>query len=352
MIMGTVTCASKLDDGGVFYEVVKKTLGDKANPKLKKWFKYEQNAKNWIAGYRYIRDYTGYENHLYGYITTKEGKKRYISILYGPKKFRYELAAYKITWHQSQWKNQREVVETFVHHFGLDKAYEIFFKWKIVRLDLWIDLGYLYDRVKRSIHKTGCSSIEKPRSYLRTLYLGSSTSPSRLIAYEKVLRRIDLGKKIENKKRKGVRLEVRLLNDAIPIETYAGYSKMIDIELWMKIENYFMDREIWVQLESIVDSRMKHNLKIFRKRLNRDDFTYAKLSMNGNGNFSRGIGKYLKKYATSYNFSQIWQEKVSTVVVGDFEVRAFFRRKGYVSDRASTSHSIGFFYDHTPSYLH
>lgn len=348
--MGTVTIATMLDDGGGFYEIVKRTLGEKANPKLKKWFKEEKNAQDWVSGNTYIRDYAGYENHLYGYLVTKDGKRRYISVLYGPKKFRYDLPMYKITWHQSQWRSQREVVETFVRHFGLDKSYEIFFKWKIVRLDIWIDLGLSYDLVKRSIHKKGCSSVEKPRSCFRTLYLGSSSSLSRLIAYEKILKKIDLG--IKKKKNKHVRLELRFLRNNVPIETYADYYKMTGLTLWHKIENYFMDKETWLKIDDVVDIRMKRKFKIFRKRLSREDFTYAKRSMNRRGNFSRGIEKYLKSYAVSHDFSLVWQGKVARRIVGRFDIRSFFHSEGFASERTSTSHWTGFFYDHSPSYLH
>ena len=351
--MGTIGLKSPSDDDGVLFMKLMAKLRDRPMSLTSKE-KAERRSSNWLGGKSYTADQAGYLNHLHGYILTPEGEERYVSIFYGPKRFRYELPIYRLVWHQSQWKNQKEVVETFSHHLGMSKSYEIFYQWGVDRLDLPIDTGFSFDLLKRSIFKSKISSREIITSNLKTYYWGSPSSKSRLMAYEKSIEAslIDVGTTPFMKS--GTRIELRLMRDRVPIKSYSEYSKMAELNLFDGVKNFFMNKEAWAELnESMTGLRLIKMLQ-FQKMVQKEGFSIAMKEMNKDHNFNRTIGKYISNHATTYDFSEIWKQKVLNRIIAGFDINAYFDVQTSSDENLDDPRppKIRFFYDSGPSMLH
>lgn len=170
---------------------LRKVLGDKCNPKLSRADKDELKIRK--GGFQLSK--TGYNQATYGYY-----KDKFIFIFSEPCPFFYALGDYRIIWHQSQWKNQEEVVLAFVDIFGFEDASSIFFKGKLIRLDVWLDTELTYEEAKASIYRPKVSVKEEYRSGSRTTYLGAKGN-KRAVIYEKPKEKVRGRSDVRRKKR-------------------------------------------------------------------------------------------------------------------------------------------------------
>ena len=340
--MGTIVLSSFKDDDGILFKLL---LDEVLLQPLDLVEKAHCRASNWLGGKRYSAERAGYVNHLSGYILTNEGKSRYISLFYGPMKLRYNLPVYKLVWHQSQWSSQKEVVETFSRYLGLEKSYEIFFSWKIERLDLWIDTGFSFDVLKRSIFKSKISSREIIKSNLKTYYWGSPASKARLMAYEKLVDPscIDVGPAAPV--RNGTRIELRLMSDKVPILNYSEYKRLSGLNLFESVRNYFLSKSAWQKVSDDMTGLRLIKLQKFHKLVIKEGFSCAMKEMNKDHNFERTLGKHISKHAKVHNFSEIWKNKVSACIIRNFEIDTYFE-KGSKNSEDCEFHKMRFYYDH------
>jgi len=141
---------------------------------------------------------TGYSKHVYGYVGDK--KDKFIFIASEPVGPGYmKMYDFKITFHQSQWRDQREIAETFVQIFGWKNAKTILLEGEILRFDAWIDIEISYDILKKFVYRPKVSITEKVKKKMRTLYLGSK-KPKVVVMYEKNakdIRTIDVKRKVK-----------------------------------------------------------------------------------------------------------------------------------------------------------
>lgn len=266
---------------------------------------------------------TGYQHYLHGYL---DGK--YVMVVSNPMPYFVNLPEYKITWHQSQWSSQKEVVDVFVRVFGLNDACAILCKGRIFRLDLWLDLEMPYRLLLKSIYRPRTKNTEQVRSDRRTIYFGASKDKVALIYEKDFDSRESLDLKYPNQINKHcTRIEIRYFNKNVPIDTFADYSELSNLNLFDMLKTYlFRDKD----LRSIAggNSRSLLNVDKFLRLRDTDGLSYAIKMMNVNRNFYRTIEPLLKKVSRDLELSDRWRGKIESRIVGGFNIRSYFIEQG------------------------
>ncbi len=314
--MGTVVEGfDRVGISGDIESMLKDKLSE-TNPRLtsKQRVENKYNKKNKFLGR------TGYNRNTYGFINGK-----FIFLSADPKPFFNEIPDYKITWHQSQWKNQKEVVETFIDLFGPHNAYHIFFNGRTHRIDAFVDIEFDYDTAKKAIYRSGVSVVENHKSDLKTCYLGAK-GPKQAVFYEKEIKRKNLDLKFKKSKEysHNVRVESRFFNSGVPIKNYSEYSKLSEVNMFDHIKTHYFKPD---KLKSASSSRKIDKVREFCDLVEKEGIHHARRKLNKNRNFYRTIEPLLKEVGIDLNLSKKWKKKVRDRIVGEFCIKDYFRKE-------------------------
>lgn len=275
---------------------------NEVNPKLNKTDR-ENNKLD--KGNNYLIK-NGYDNHIHGFV--KDYK--FIMVSSKPRPFFYPIPDFKITWHQSQWINQREVVETFVEIFGVENAYVILCKAKIIRSDFWLDSELSYEQTKQSTYRSGVSVSDQRRGDRRSFYLGTK-GLKQSVFYEKPTKdrsKLDIKFSDEKPIEMITRYEVRYFGKKVPIRTYSDYIETSEMDLFAHIKTCLFSKK---KLQSISKKKKIDPVKIrdFIDVVEKEDLHHARRRFNKNRNFYRTIEPILKEVGKDLKLSNDGKRK-------------------------------------------
>lgn len=327
-VMGTLTVAIGWDELTSDPSYSLKNYLNESNPKLSR----NQRVDNKLdKGNNYLIK-NGYNCHVHGFV--KENK--FIMVSSKPKQFFHTMPDFKITWHQSQWKDQKEVVEEFVKIFGRHDAFAIICKGKVIRSDYWIDSELSYEITKQATYRPGVSVSDQRRGERRSFYLGTK-GLKQSVFYEKPCKdrnKLDIKfKKSKKAIEKVTRFEVRYFGKKVPIATYANYIDTAEINLFEHIKTCLFKREKVLELakKKKIDS---DKVVQFLDLVEKEDLHHARKRFNKNRNFYRTIEPILKQAGVDLNLSKRWQNKVTHKIVADFDIHQYFQELGVSNEKA------------------
>jgi hypothetical protein len=270
---------------------------------------------------------TGYNKHVYGFID----KKKFLMVSSRPRPFINPLPDFKITWHQSQWKDQEDVAITFVKIFGFENAKAILCNGKVVRIDFWLDTELSYEQARMFTYRSGSSISDQIKSTRRTFYIGAKGN-KRALFYEKSQSSIsdtDVRVKGKNSKElKYVRYEVRYFNSEVPIRTYAEYFKTVDKDVFRIINVLVFNDEKFKQVARVTKINEKKVID-FLNLVTREGLFYARKKLNENRNFYRTFGMLLNEVGSKVMLDAYWKRKVQNKIIGNFDIIKFFEGEVY-----------------------
>lgn len=318
MAMGTLTVAIGWNELTSDPSFSLQNYLNESNPKLDR----KQREDNKLdKGNNYLIK-NGYTNHVHGFV--KENK--FIMVSSKPKQFFYTMPDFKITWHQSQWKDQKEVAEEFVKIFGKHDAYAILCKGKVIRSDFWLDSELSYEQTKQATYRTGVSVSDQRRGERRSFYLGTK-GHKQSVFYEKPCkdrRKLDIKFKNSNETiEKITRFEARYFGKKVPIATYADYIDTAGKNLFDHIKTCLFNKEKVLELaqkKRIDQDKIIQFLDVVVK----EDLHHARKRFNKNRNFYRTTEPILKDSGVDLKLSKRWQHKVKNKIVGEFNIHEYF----------------------------
>lgn len=319
--MGTVTVGISKNDlfSDIQAELVEQ-LGLGLNPKLGIRDRFElklEKKQNYM-----ICD--GYDRHTYGFV-----KNKYFFIASNPSPFFYKLHDFRVTIHLSQWRNIKEVIDSFCNIFGALNTERIFNKGDMLRLDLWLDTECSHDFLKQSIYRKGISSVEKIRGELKTCYYGAK-KPNPALFYEK----LDLDKglidiKVKNSKpnRFSTRIEIRFFRPVLPIKHFSDYGKLAEMDLFSKLLTASISREKFYSIESQFTKIRATQFKQFLSEVYKEGLHSGWKKFNKNRDFKYTIQPILNKCSTDLKLSERWRNKVRRRLVGSLDIKQYLELK-------------------------
>lgn len=324
-VMGTITLSigweDLISDPSFDFENYLKEV----NPKLKKTDRI--NNKLDKGNNHIIKN--GYEKNTHGFVNVF----KFIMVSSQPRQFFYPMPAFKITWHQSQWNDQKEVVETFSEIFGIHNAYAILCKGKVLRSDFWLDSELSYEMTKQSSYRPGVSVSDQRKGDRRSYYMGLKGKKV-AVFYEKPTNdrsRLDIKFKGNRSIQMMTRYEVRYFGKKVPIRTYSNYIDTSKMELFDHIKTCLFSNEKFLKIANTkkIDIQKIYN---FLDVVEKEGLHHARIRFNKSRSFYRTIGPILKEAGKDLKLSKRWQQKVKSKIVGDFDINEYFA-KGIENER-------------------
>ena len=315
MQMGTITSGLFLyQTSGNPRISLKNYLGKMGNPKLSKNQKenYKLDKSNYHVGK------SGYKFQSYGLVNGK-----FIFVCEEPRYFNPKMPYYKITWHQSQWKDQKEVADTFIELFGLQLTKSILTIGKLSQVDVWLDTECQLETLRNSFFRKGIVRKDNMDTKRRSVYYGSR-KPLSAIVYEKKRsgnEKIDIKTKSKNKSDYYTRIKARMFGKAVPIKTYADYAKLGEMSLFDFLSVYYLPCKKLSDLikETTTDTKTRN----FLESIQRNSLQFARQRFNQNRDFYRKLEPFLKKNTKNLYLSKRWRKKVKSSIVKDFDLRKY-----------------------------
>lgn len=320
--MGTLTVAIGWDELTSDPSYSFQNYLNESNPKLDR----NQREDNKLDKANNYLIKNGYTNHTHGFVE----ENKFIMVSSKPKQFFQTMPDFKITWHQSQWKDQQEVVEKFVEIFGKHDAYAILCKGKVIRSDFWLDSELSYEQTKQATYRSGVSVSDQRRGERRSFYLGNK-GHKQSVFYEKPCKdrsKLDIKLKNSNKAiEKITRFEVRYFGKKVPMATYADYIDTSGMNLFDHIKTSVFKKEKVLELAQ--EKRIDQDKIIqFLDVVEKEDLHHARKRFNKNRNFYRTIEPILKESGVDLKLSKRWQKKVMNKIVGEFNIHEYFADLG------------------------
>lgn len=310
--MGTITIGLYREQVDIDLDICLHDYLENINPKLCRSERDEQKLNK--ANY-YLQK-NGYYKHTYGYIDSK-----FLFLSSRPKTFFCRLFDYQLTWHQSQWANQKEVVERMCDIFGKRIAKIICFEGVITRSDFWLDMDLSFNRLRNSLYRPGVTVLERYKSDKRSLYYGARSNKYGVI-YEKrrMKKHLDFLAKRRNKTDLSTRIEVRFLKKEVPIANYCDYLKTANLDVFGMFKTcFFSPRKLKTQ-----KNVNQEKVASFIDSVDKEGLHFARRDHNKNRDFYRSIEPALKKISKDLNLSGRWRKKVEKTIVNDFCIYKYF----------------------------
>ncbi len=318
--MGTLTVGiwSEKLDSDISYDL--EQYLEEINPKLS----LEEREVNKFNKSNFYLDKSGYLKHTYGYIDRK-----FIMVLSNPKPFMSRMFDYKVTWHQSQWKNQEEVVKEFTKIFGIKNAECILCQSQILRFDAWLDCEVEYDLFKRSTYRSGVSCLDQRKSIRLSCYYGTK-KPKQAVIYQRAYSpalKMDISKNGRYEAEYYTRAEVRYFNKMVPIRSYSDYHQTSDLKLFAILKTILIYKNRFI---AAAEKSKLNTIKVakFLELADREGLHHARAVLNQNRNFYRTLEPLLYENGLVLDLSRMWKRKVKEEIIANFEIIEFFKRSG------------------------
>lgn len=288
-----------------------------ANPKLTG----KERDDNKLNKSNYYLNKNGYTKHIYGFV---DGK--FIIISYEPKAFFHKLHDFKITFHQSQWKNQQEVTHKFTEIFGIKNAQVILCRSQVLRSDFWLDGELTYDQLKQSSYRPGVSVSDQRKGERLTYYLGSKL-PKLALFYQKLTNEIpSIDIKVKNKSATdyATRIEVRYFGKEVPIRTYSDYAQTFDTDVFKIIKTSIFSKQKFLGEASLrrIDA---DKVASFADAVEKEGLHSARCRFNNGRNFYRTLEPILKSTGVDLQLKKRWQKKLKERIIADFDILEYFK---------------------------
>ncbi len=316
--MGTIVLGLRSDqtkkDPIIYF---RQYLGSRRNPKIPRKVAKELGHRS--KEYKHTK--AGYLIHIFGWVGDM-----FISIHSGKRYANPHMPDHLLTFHLSQTGKIRIATKILIRAIGYDVAKDFLLKGEARRVDAYLDISACFEDMRSSIHRPYVHADKDFDNFLRSIYYGKS-EPLYAILYEKLIEAtssIDFSIGRVGDPKIFCRLEGRMFKEEVPIETFADYHLLAEVNPFAFLKVRFLPSEeidSLLQQEHLTAKRFS-----FLRSILRNSLQFAIKRFSKSRDFYNDLGPFLNQIAEPMDLHPHWKRKVNKLVDG-FDVRKYFEEK-------------------------